>query len=609
MPDDKPPSPSRVSVDFEPIGRRIEVEAGTDLLSAARAAGVQVVTICGGMGSCESCRVRLALGTLSSITLVEEDALPEEDRRQGFRLACQAHVLTDVKIDVPPESLSASQRLQVEGEAGDIEPDPAVISVDLRLEPPALHDLRSDATRLAHAFQSQDLPVPRLDLPVLSDLSTRLRGQGWSARVAVRGEEVVALLPPESPLFGLAVDIGTTKLAAYLVDLATGRTLARRGAMNPQISYGEDVISRIVYANDHQDGRSVLQRKLVETIDDLLKETCRTVGARPEQVVDAVVVGNTAMHHLFAGLPVNQLGLAPYVPAASDAIEIRARDLGLGIAPSAVVHLPPVIAGYVGADHVAMLLAAGLDRPGSNRIALDIGTNTEISLATGGRLLCCSCASGPAFEGAHIRDGMRASPGAIERVQIADGDIRLYTIDGAQPVGICGSGILDAVAQMRAAAILTESGRMASDHPLVHGEGKQMRLILALPAASGHGREVAVTREDVHQIQLAKGAVRTGMEILLGEAGLGPDDLETIIVAGAFGTYLDTASAVRIGMFPDLPSHRFRQVGNAAGVGAKCMLLSRSCRHEAARLAQRIEYVELTTHPRFHDVYMSSLYL
>ena len=601
--------PSRVSVDFEPIGRRVEVPAGTDLLSAARAAGVQIVSLCGGIGSCTSCRVRLALGTLSPLTLIEEDTLPEEERLQGFRLACQSQVLSDVKIDVPPESLSASQRLQVEGEATDIEPDPAVTSVDLRLDPPTLHDLRSDATRLGHAFQAQGFPIPHINLPILTQLSDQLRGQGWAARVALQAGEVVALLPPGSPLLGLAVDIGTTKLAAYLVDLASGRTLAKRGAMNPQISYGEDVISRIVYANGHEKGRTVLQEKLVETINDMLEEMCVSAGARPEQIVDAVVVGNTVMHHLFAGLPVSQLGFAPYVPCVSDPIELRASEVGLTMAPSATVYLPPVIAGYVGADHVSMLLATGMDRAGSNRIALDIGTNTEISLATGGRLMCCSCASGPAFEGAHIKDGMRASPGAIERVQIVDGNIRLYTIDGQQPVGICGSGILDAVAQMRAASILSESGRMAVDYPLLRGEGKQTRLVLAEPPASGHGREVVVTREDVNQIQLAKGAIRAGIEILLGEASLVPGDLEAIIVAGAFGTYLDTSSAVKIGMFPDLPAGRFRQVGNAAGMGAKQMLVSRKWRREAASLAQRMEYVELTTHARFHDVFLQAMYL
>jgi len=609
MRDAYPTRPARVSVDFEPIGRRVEVEAGTDLLSAARAAGIQIVSVCGGIGSCTDCRVRLALGTLSPLTLIEEDALREEERLQGFRLACQAHVLSDVKIDVPPESLSASQRLQVEGEATDVVPDPAVTPVDLSIDPPSLHDLRSDATRLGHALQARGHSTHPMDLAVLTQLSDRLRDQGWAARLALRADEVVAVLPPGSPLLGVAVDVGTTKLAAYLVDLVSGRTLARRGTMNPQISYGEDVISRIVYANDHQDGRAVLQRKLVETVNGILEEMCASAGAAPGQIVDAVVVGNTAMHHLFAGLPVSQLGLAPYVPCVSDPIELRARDLGLTMAPSATVYLPPVIAGYVGADHVAMLLATGLDRPGSNRIALDIGTNTEISLATGGRLLCCSCASGPAFEGAHIKDGMRASPGAIERVQIVDGHIRLYTIDSQQPVGICGSGILDAVAQMRATGVLTDSGRMVAGHPLVHGEGRQTRLVLAEPAVSGHGREVVVTREDVNQIQLAKGAIRAGIEILLAEAGLVPDDLQALIVAGAFGTYLDTSSAVRIGMFPDLPPGRFRQVGNAAGMGAKQMLLSREWRRKAASLTQRMEYVELTTHTRFHDVFLQAMYL
>jgi len=567
MPDTLATGHATVSIDFEPVGRRVEVVAGFDLLSAARAAGIQIVSICGGVGSCSGCRVRVAIGRLSPLTLKEEDTLGEEERLHGSRLACQAHVLSDAKIDVPPESLSTSQRLQVEGEASDVVPDPAVIPVDLSIDPPSLNDLRSDATRLAQALQARGNSAPHIDLPVLAQLSDRLRNQGWAARVALHADEVVALLLPGRPLLGVAVDVGTTKLAAYLVDLASGQTLDKRGAMNPQISYGEDVISRIVYANDHKDGRTVLQRMLVEAVDGILEEMCGSVGSAPEQIVEAVVVGNTAMHHLFAGLPVRQLGLAPDVPSVSDSIELRARDLGLTIAPSATVYLPPVIAGYVGADHLAMILATGLGQPGAHRIALDIGTNTEITLATGGRLLCCSCASGPAFEGAHIKDGMRASPGAIERVQIDAGDIRLYTIEGQPPVGICGSGILDAVAEMSASGVLSDSGTMTAGHPLVYGEGRATRLVLAGPSVSGHGRDVVMTREDVNQIQLAKGAIRAGIEIIFAEGGLVHDDLEAIIVAGAFGTYLDTSSAVRIGMFPDLPLGKFRQAGNAAGMG------------------------------------------
>jgi uncharacterized 2Fe-2S/4Fe-4S cluster protein (DUF4445 family) len=391
--------------------------------------------------------------------------------------------------------------------------------------------------------------------------------------------------------------------------LASVLPLAKGGEMNPQISYGEDVISRIVCASSYEDRRATLQVKLVDALNGIADEMCLAVGAAPEQVVDAVVVGNTVMHHLFVGLAVDQLGFAPYILCVADTIEVRDRDLGLAMAASANVHLRPVIAGYVGADHMVMLLATGLVQQGKNRISLDIGMNTEASLATQERLLCCSCAPGPAFEGAHIKDGMRASPGAIERVQIIDSDIRLCTIDGAAPVGICSSGILDAIAQMRATGTLTERGRLVAGAPLVRGEGRETRLVLAEPTVSGHGQEVMLTQEDVYQIQLAKGAIRASINILLAEAGLVPGDLEAILIAGAFGTYLNTSSAVAIGMFPNLPPGRFRQVGNAAGVGAKQMLVAKTRRQEAVSLARRMEYVALTTHALFQHVFLEALHL
>ena len=277
----------------------------------------------------------------------------------------------------------------------------------------------------------------------------------------------MAVLTPGDRLFGLAVDIGTTKLAAYLVDLATGHTVAKTGEMNPQIGYGEDVISRIGYCAEHADGRIVLQARLVETLNTLVTQLCHEAGATQPQIVDAVVVGNTAMHHLFAGLPVDQLGRAPYVAAVSDPLDLRAADLGLVLAPGASVHLPANIAGFVGADHVAMALATGAwEETDRCVVALDIGTNTEVTLTRGGRIWCCSCASGPAFEGAHIQDGMRAAPGAIERVQIGeDGKPHLKTIGDQPPVGICGSGILDAVSELLRTGIIDRKGAFQAGAP------------------------------------------------------------------------------------------------------------------------------------------------
>lgn len=600
------PDPMHYRVELEPIGRRVEIPAGYTLLQAAQAAGVDLTAVCGGTGTCGRCRVRIVEGRMNRPTAAEELALTYQERAAGVRLACQAVPLGDVKVDVPPESLATAQRLQLEGEQEAIELQPAVVPLDVEMAAATLQDLASDWSRVLHAAGDRRL---RPTWPVLCRISETVRSQNWSARLAVRGDEVVAILPPGTPLLGLAVDLGTTKLAAYLVDLASGRTLALAGAPNPQIVYGEDVVSRIAYANREAEGRAVLQQRAVEALNDLVDTLCQQAGVSPEQIVEAVVVGNTAMHHLFAGLPVRQLGASPYVPAVSDAIELLARDLRLRLNAGAYVYLPPNIAGYVGADHVAMLLATQLHVDGRTRLALDIGTNTEISLAVGDRLLSCSCASGPAFEGAHIRDGMRAAPGAIERVQWVGQGIRFQTVGHAPPVGICGSGILDAVAELRRAGVLNERGAFQPDRPGVRRRDGQAEFVLVPAERAGGGREIVVTRADVNEVQLAKAAIRAGIEVLLAEAGVRAEELEEVIVAGAFGTYLDLRSALAIGMFPPLPLGRFRQVGNAAGAGARRLLLSVPQRRLAEEIARRVEYVELTTHPRFTPEFVQAMYL
>lgn len=601
------------TVDLEPIGRRVAVAPGQTLLDAARQAGVGLVAVCGGAGVCGKCRVRVMSGTLTDPTPLEQARLSAAELAAGWRLACQAQPLGAVKLDIPPDSLTTPQRLQVEGEESPVPLDPAIVPVDLTLPPPGLDDLRSDVTRLSDTLVSQGLPAPQIGYEVLRTLSDQLRAQKWSGRLALRktgeGYEVAGLLPMGSPLLGLALDLGTTKVAAYLLDLSTGRTLAKAGIMNLQVAYGEDVVSRIAYTNDHEDGRQILQRKLVDGLNALASRLCTQVKAVPTQIVEAVAVGNTAIHHLFAGLPVRQLGEAPYLAAISEPLELYACDLGLELAPGARILLPPIIAGYVGADHVAMLLATEAWKAKRPTIALDIGTNTEISLTVNGATLTCSCASGPAFEGAHILAGMRAAPGAIESVQILDGVAHVQTIDGKPPIGLCGSGILDAVAELRTAGVLAPSGKLKDEDPRVRAEKGGGTFLLVPGPESGNKRDILITRQDVHEIQLAKAAIRAGVEVLLQEAGLTAQDIETFIVAGAFGTYLNLESAVRIGMFPPLPLERFRQVGNAAGTGARQVLLSVAQRGAARALVEKVRYVELTTHPAFVDLYTSALML
>jgi uncharacterized 2Fe-2S/4Fe-4S cluster protein (DUF4445 family) len=379
--------------------------------------------------------------------------------------------------------------------------------------------------------------------------------------------------------------------------------------MNPQIAYGEDVVSRITYANTGPNAARILHDRVVEGINRLIDELCTRAEVLRSRIVDSVVVGNTAMHHLVAGLPVRQLGEAPYVAAVAEPLDLYAAETGIHLAPGATMYLPPNIAGYVGADHVSMLLATRVCDGGRTVLALDIGTNTEISLARGGELWSCSTASGPAFEGAHIHDGMRAVPGAIERVRYHDGGFLVHAIGEMPPVGLCGSGILDAVAEGMNAGIIDSRGALVKTHPLVHRASGGLSCLLVPGNRSGHGRDVVFTRSDVNEIQLAKGAIRTGADILLDAAGIDAWAVDEVVVAGAFGTYLDIGSALRIGMLPDLPRERFRQVGNAAGRGAQHLLVSRERRLHALDIARRAQYIELTTQANFTDTFVRALSL
>ncbi len=606
-------------IDLQPIGKRISVLAGTNLLDACQQAGVELVALCGGAGVCGTCRVRVLKGQLSDHTPTELDELSPAERAQGIRQACQAEVLSDLVIEIPPESLSAPQRLSIEGQEAEFDPqEPVIQAFDLIVPPATLTDLRPDTTRILDALRetavaSQPLATEtiRFDLEALKTLAPLLRTQDWRLRLTLRNRsEGVAFLPAGAPLYGLAADIGTTKIAVYLVDLASGATIAKGGAMNPQIAYGEDIISRIRYINDHPtDGLATLQGRLIESLNDLIADLSRSHNIDRQQIVEAVVVGNTAMHHIFAGLPVRQLGDSPYMATVGEALHIKARDLGLRLADGATIYLPPNIAGFVGADHVAMLIGAGLTNVTDTLIALDIGTNTELSLFHRGRHWTCSCPSGPAFEGAHIEDGMRAAPGAIERVRIEGDHVQIHTIGNLDPIGICGSGILDAVAECKKAGLLTPRGAFTGSHPRLRGSGGNAEFVLVPAAKSKTGRDLRMTRKDVNEIQLAKGAIRAGIEVLLDVAGIQAADLHQIVIAGAFGTYLDVDSAVAIGMLPRLERSRYRQIGNAAGIGARRMLLSQTQRRLAESLARHVEFVELAKHPSFTKIYSRSLVL
>ena len=598
------------TIDFEPIGRRGECWKNESLLTCAQRLGAGISSVCGGEGVCHSCKVRILGGAVSGPTRSEREAFGSQELRQGWRLACQAYPTSDCRIAVPTESMTTAQRVQVEGLEVKVSPEPSVRVYPVQLVAPSLSDPRADATRLLQALQRRrKLRHVEPDIGALRTMSDRLRCWKWKSRVAVRSGEMIAILHPRSRPLGLAIDLGTTKIAGYLVDLRDGRTLAAEGIMNPQVSYGEDIISRMTAALRSPDNATALQKLAVDAVSGLCNDICAQVDAKRNEVLEAVVVGNTAMHHLFLNLPVKQLATAPFVPAVNLSVEVKARDLGLDIAPGAYVHLLPNIAGFVGADHVSMLLATDAWQAKAPTMALDIGTNTEVSLIDGGNIATTSCASGPAFEGGHIKHGMRAAVGAIERLRIDGGKVQYQTIGGVPPIGICGSGILDALAQLYAAKIIDERGRMMEGQPRVRMYKGQREFILVSKEERNGKPAITITQHDVRELQLAKAAIRTGIQVLLEASGCTEADIKHVIIAGAFGTYIDISSAVAIGMLPPLPLKRFRQVGNAAGMGAKLALISLRSRAQAEVIASRVSYIELAGSPSFQPTFMQASYL
>jgi len=608
----------QATIDFEPIGRRINSLEGETILETAQRAGIGLVAICGGAGTCGRCVVQLRAGELTPSTSDEIRKLTHVQRDQGYRLACQCRPLSNVRLHVPPASLTATQRAQIEGRETQFEFEPAVQIITVSIPKPTLEDPRADTRRILEtAGQVLGSSIEGgIDFSLLRSLSPTLRASEWNVKVVFRdmccGQELIAVLPVDQTPLGLAIDLGTTKVAGYLVNMETGETLQAKGVMNPQISYGEDVMARISLAMESEEKAETLRRVAVQGICELASDMCKAAGVSTNQIVESVIVGNTAMHHLILGFPVEQLGTSPYVAAVSERLDIKARDVGFNFAPGAYVHLLPNIAGFVGADHVAMLLSTGIgDAPEDEVwVGLDIGTNTEIGLAARGRILTCSTASGPAFEGAHIRYGMRAAPGAIEAIKLEGESLQISTIDNEPAVGICGSGILDAVGELYKAGILNNRGAMQDGknvRPASDSRGKEFLLVPA--AESGLGEDITVSRGDVSEVQLAKGAMRAGLNILLAEAGLTPGDITRFIIAGAFGSYIDLESGVTIGMLPDIPRERFSQVGNAAGIGAKQALLSKTLRQRATDIARKAEYIELTVNNRFTSEFSSTILL
>ncbi|SEP93556.1 Uncharacterized 2Fe-2 and 4Fe-4S clusters-containing protein, contains DUF4445 domain [Loktanella sp. DSM 29012] len=627
---------------FTPSGKRGRFPVGTPVLTAARQLGVDLDSVCGGRGICSKCQVAPSYGEFSKHGVtVREGALSDwnsvEQRyddirglKDGRRLGCQATVQGDIVIDVPPESQVHRQVVRKAAAVRDIVMDPATKLLFVKVQEPDMHEPSGDLERLAAALRDEwgitDVHAP---LPVLTKLQKVLRKGNWEVTVALhRGSldgrhQVIDVYPGfhEGRIYGLAIDLGSTTIAAHLCDLRNGQVAASAGVMNPQIRFGEDLMSRVSYAMMNPGGEVEMTAAVRAAINDLTVDIAAEAGITPDQIMEAVFVCNPVMHHLLIGVDPVELGQAPFALATSDAMGLPARELDLNrMNDAAQVFILPCIAGHVGADAAAVALSEEPGKSDDLVLIVDVGTNAEILLGDKSRVLACSSPTGPAFEGAQISSGQRAAPGAIERVEIdpATKEPRFKIIGSdswsddpdfgtPQITGICGSGIIEAVAEMRMAGLLDDKGLIGSPDQTGTSRcivaGRTHSYVLHDGTADG-GPLIAVTQGDIRAIQLAKSALYAGARLLMDEMGV--DHVDRITLAGAFGAHISPKHAMVLGMIPDAPLANVRSAGNAAGTGARIALCSVTARRDIAAIVRQITKVETAIAPKFQEHFVNA---
>ncbi|MDK2781451.1 MAG: hypothetical protein PWR13_479 [Archaeoglobi archaeon] len=591
---------------FEPVGKRI-ISRENLLIEIAREAGVDLRSDCGGKGICGKCRVVVTeiTGNFNEVTEIERRVLTEEEIRKGYRLACQLRVYGRVRILIPPESRSESRKVSDEVFEKEVELCPTVKKIYVRIKEPTLEDPLADCERL-----KREIGDFEISLPLLRKLPLILRDAEWSVTAVLWNGKLIGIEGGDTRerSYGLAVDIGSSKLICHLVNLNTGETLSKKFSENPQVAYGEDIVSRITYVSKSEENLTKLQKIVIETLNELLEEIYQETGVKSEEVYEAVIVGNSVMHHIFFGIPPKFIGCSPFTPAVRDFISYPSRDLGLKINEEGRVTSLPLIAGFVGSDAVSNLLLTRIYRKGEVSMVIDIGTNTEILLGNKERIFVCSAPSGPAFEGAHITHGMKAVSGAIEKVRISGDDLIYETVDGEKPKGICGSGLIDLVAELYRNGWINRNGKFRREHESI-SEDAPRRLVLVPPEESWSGKEIFVSERDISEFLMAKGAIRAGWLVLSRKFGISPEEIEGIYLAGSFGRHVNTENAKMIGLLPEIESERVIFVGDSAVGGAKMVLKSVKEREEVRRALEKVEYVELSADKEFYRTFVRAIQL
>jgi uncharacterized 2Fe-2S/4Fe-4S cluster protein (DUF4445 family) len=631
----------KYKVIFQPSGSRGEVEEGKTILEAAQAMGVDIEGLCGNKKVCGKCKVRIeegyfekdnidsSMAHLSPLTEAEKKHIKPEDG-PGIRLSCTAEIHGDIKVFVPERSRAGKQVVRKAAKELSIKLDPAVKKYNVELTKPTLHDMTTGDWERVLKFLDDDYGLKGLafDYLVLKDLQDTLRTGEWKATVTVWMDKEIIKVEPGfvDASYGLAVDVGTTTCVGYLTDLNTGKVVNTESMMNPQVPYGEDVMSRITYAMSNPGGLETMQKAVILGLNEIIERVTSDIVKKdtpdPGSVIDDLtIVFNTAMHHILLGMNPEYIGRSPFIPAVQSSLDIKARDLGLKINPSAYIHVLPIEAGFVGADNVGVLIAEEPYNQDEMVLIIDIGTNGELLLGNRNKVCSTSCATGPAFEGAQIKFGMRAAPGAIETVEIdpATREPRYKVIGKAdwhthiselKAKGLCGSGIIGVVAEMFKAGIIDKSGRfvmnLGTPRIRLDIDGKP-EYVLAWAAETSIGHDITITQGDVRALQLAKGALYAGAKLMMKR--LGVTRLDRVILAGAFGSHIDKVASLTLGMFPDCPIDMVYAVGNAAGDGSRMALLNRAKRKEANDRARWVEFIEIATDPAFEKEFMQAMHI
>ena len=625
-----------IVIDFEPLSRRIYYSDNQPIFHALNKAGIRIKSLCGGKGTCGKCKllIQKGLNLFNDPTNAEIEKLTKQEIREGWRLACQALLNyrkieqnnnpqdLHVRIFLPDDLLVEDFQILTSGVDKGIQLDPNIIKVLVHPDKPSLNNPVPDFERILYSLPPDKLKSGnylQIQYDVLKEIPDLIRSQEDELTLTILNQKYIIDCEPGNTLeknFGIAFDIGTTTIVGYLMNLNDGKIHAISSLLNPQTAYGEDVITRITYIKENENGLNQLNSAVIGALNTIINKTCKKARIESSNIYEISIVGNSVMHHIFLGINPTYIGLSPYVPAIKRSLNVKASNLGLKISRNGNTHVLPLIAGFVGADTIGVILSSQIEKESDLTLAIDIGTNGEIIIGNKDLLVTASCAAGSALEGAHMAHGMRAAAGAIDTIKIDPTDLTVdyTTIKDKKPMGICGSGLIDIVAELLKARVLTRSGNFNKEiigHDRIIKTGKSFEFIIADKDETSTGKPVTISQHDIRELQMAKGAFYSGMRLILSYLDRTRKinhELQQIYLAGAFGNYINKANAKFIGMIPDIPDDKIFQIGNAAGTGAQHSLINKNLRQKALELLKSIEYVEIAVEKEFQQEYARAMY-